>query len=556
MDAVFCVWRESLKAGVWFIAAVFLGGVLLGAGALLGGEALPAASALPSADAKNLQPLESRQLAERIDEYFVRYWQASSVVPAPRADDAEFLRRAYLDLVGKIPTVAEVRAFVGDTNATKRAELVDALLKRGACATHFANTWRGILLAGAADSPETRFLVPRLETWLKLRFAANAPYDQIARELLTATLNDNPQRAILSMDGAPDPLAFYQAAERKPEQLAASTSRVFLGVQVQCAQCHDHPRAHWTRQNFWSYAAFFADLDRSTDDSRSASGVISIKIPETETTVAAMYLDGSTPKFQPAESRRRALVRWLTADENRWFAEAAVNRVWEQLLGRGLVDPVDDLEADSAAEHAQLRQLLAQQFRLQRYDLQYLVRAITASRVYQLSSRSHTDKAPDRRHFACMPLRRMTGEQLFDSLVQATGTREAPVARGRAAVFSDAESMRAAFQQKFSDTSVARTEAETTILQALSLMNGKIVTDATDLKTSETLGAVANAPFLDTRAKVETLFLATLSRHPTIGESAQFVAYVEKGGPSKNADGALADVFWALLNCAEFSLVH
>src|SRR6185295_552339 len=174
-------------------------------------------------------------------------------------------------------------------------ELVDALLHRGACATHFANTWRTILLAGSSDSPETRILVPRLETWLKLRFAANAPYNQIARELLTATLNDNQQRALIAMDAAPDPSAFYQAAERKPEQLAASTSRVFLGVQVQCAQCHDHPRAKWTRQSFWSYAAFFADLESPADGqqkSDSNSATVSIKIPETDKTVPALYLDG------------------------------------------------------------------------------------------------------------------------------------------------------------------------------------------------------------------------------------------------------------------------
>jgi hypothetical protein len=513
--------------------------------------------------------LDQQQLATAIDDYFVRYWKQNGIEPAVAADDAEFLRRASLDLVGKIPSVSQARAFLDSANPDKRAELVDALLQEGACATHFANLWRATLLGGAADDQQTRALTPRLETWLTLRFTANMPYDQLVRELLLAPVAKGAQPQ-LGADGVADPAAFYQASSGKPEQLAASTSRVFLGLQVQCAECHDHPHRHWKQREFWSYAAFFtnlsgqqaaaedADEQRADDENleepaAAASPTGGLKIPHTDIVALPVFLDGSTTAAAAGGPRRVALVHWLTGRDNRWFAQAAANRLWEQLLGRGLVDPAEDLEAAGPNDHAELLAFVAGQFAAHDYDIRYLLRALAGTRLYQFSSRTSPSSPLERHYFARMPLRRMTGEQLVDSLIQATGLREPPAARNQP--LGD-DSLRAEFRQKFSEANVARTEGETTILQALSLMNGKLVAGAIDLAQGETLAAVVDAPFLDSQAKVEVLFLATLSRRPSADEGRQFVEYVESGGLKHDRAAALADVCWALLNSAEFVLVR
>ena len=216
--------------------------------------------------------------------------QSRNLRPAPLTNDSEFVRRSFLDLIGRIPSVAETRAFLDDTRPDKRTLLIEELLQRGAFAAHLANTWRDLLLAGNT-AIDARTQAPALETWLKLRFSANMPYDQLAGELLTATLEQNNPRA-------PSPLAFYQSAEFKPEQLAASVSKVFLGVQVQCAQCHDHPFADWKQPQFWSFAALFKNLDQP----RGAGMMLAekadsddIQIPGKEVLVPALFLDGSKP---------------------------------------------------------------------------------------------------------------------------------------------------------------------------------------------------------------------------------------------------------------------
>ena len=540
--------------GKQFLVCV-LAGLLCFRGLLIAAD--PPALANTAIATERGQILDDRQLAAAIDAYFEQYWAAQSIEPAAEADDAEFVRRVYLDFAGKIPPVSEVRTYLESVNSTKRAELIDSLLQQGAYARHFANRWSEVLLAGANDNAETRALAPRLETWLRLRLAANVGLDQIAAELLTPRAEDTAARRVQAADAVPDPSAFFQAADRKPEQLAANTSRVFLGLQVQCAQCHDHPQSHWTRREFWSFAALFTDYgDGPPGGGLSATNpaeFAGLKIPETETYAPTVFLDGSVPDATAARSRRVALVRWLTGPDNRWFSLALANRIWEHLLGRGLIDPTDDLEAAGPNDHPELLARVAEQFRAHDYDLQYLLRAISATRLYGFSSRRDPERPTARHQFARMPLRKMTAEQLFDSLVQATGLREA--AASRAAV-SDIDSIRGGFREKFSDPSIARTEAETSILQALSLMNGKLVMDGTALAQGETLAAVVDAPFLDTGGKIDTLFLATLSRRPAEAESRQFREYVERSAAQKVPNAALADVFWALLNSAEFMLVH
>ncbi len=505
--------------------------------------------------------LNAEQLTVHIDQALLAAWARDKIEPAPPADDAEFLRRVYLDVIGKIPSVAELQEFLADSKSDKRRRVLDDLLRRGAHAQHFANTWRGLMLAGAAENIEAQINTPQFETWLRLRFAVNAPYDLLVGELLTAPLDATPQVNVARnrRSFVPSPAAFYQANEQKPEMIAASTTRIFLGVQVQCAQCHDHPFAHWTRREFWSMAAFFdkpAAQPGAKDAKPKSGSPNAILIPDTQIVVEPAFLDGSQPDFASGSAKRELLSRWITQTDNPYFARAAVNRLWDHFLGRGFVHPVDDLDKANPPSHPELLDEMARQFALHHFDLNYLVRAITATRAYQLSSRATAIGEDDLAKFARMPLRRMTADQLFASIVQATGFREERRAAQRGVVLPDTTSAAAEFRNRFADQSVPRTEAETSILQALALMNGKLISDATDLAKSETLVAVAEAPFMNTDQRVDSLFLATLSRKPAPEELSQFVEYVDRGGPGQDGKKALADVFWALLNCAEFALNH
>jgi hypothetical protein len=489
------------------------------------------------------QPLSPTELAHRVDHLLAEARARAGRRAAPPASDAEFLRRIYLDLHGRIPPVAAVRAFLADDRPDKRALVVERLLDHGAHAAHFAHSWRELLLAGASGGLEARAYVPAFDAWLRLRFAAGTPYDQIMQELLIAAPAPGSARA--AVDASPSPLAFYQAHEHQASQLAAGASRALLGVQVQCAECHDHPFADWKREQFWALAAFFAGLDGA------APGDGRLQIPGTPTRVAPRFLDGTVPDASSGHSKRVLLARWLTARSNSRFAKAAANRLWEHFFGRGLVHPVDHFDPANPPSHPELLDELARQFVLHDYDLKYLVRALTATRAYQLSSRAESARDDDLSHFVRMPLRRMTGDQLFDSIVQATGYRDDDAEAGARLTL-----VRAEFQARFSDPNVPRTETETSILQALAMMNGPFVSGAVSLSTSHTLLAVAEAPFLDTPARVETLFLATLSRPPDAEELARCAEYVQTGGPTNDSRAALADVFWALLNSAEFVLNH
>ncbi|HEV3022591.1 MAG TPA: DUF1549 and DUF1553 domain-containing protein, partial [Pirellulales bacterium] len=507
--------------------------------------------------------LTPQELAAHIDATFEADWRAAGVTPAPGADDAEFMRRVYLDITGKIPSVAEAQAFLDDTASDKRHRLVENLLSRGSFAAHFANVWRELILPGTNTNNETRALAPAFEAWLKVRFAANVPYDALVSELLTARLTAAAQpivgrRAPL----APSPAAFFQVNENKPENLAANASRIFLGMQVQCAQCHDHPFSHWKRQEFWALAAFFGGVQPNMEQpegeavpvATTSISPLSIKIPETDTIVEARFLDGSAPPFRAGEDARLTLSRWLTGRQNRYFAKAAVNRLLDLFYGHGFVEPVDDLDERHPPSHPELFEEIATQFACHRYDLKFLVRTITATRAYQLSSRTDSEAADAAasgatEHFARMPLKRMTPEQLYDSLLEATAFRDSSQPQNpNPNPFSD-DTMRGQFLARFADESARRSEAQTSILQALSLMNGSFTAGAASPDRGQLLSAVNELPYLDTAGRIETLYLATLSRRPTADESSRVVAYL---GRSSDEKEGLADLFWALLNGAEF----
>lgn len=504
---------------------------------------------------------DARQLAARIDRHVDAKLEKAGVKPAPLVDDAGFYRRASLDLAGKIPQVSDVRKFLADKSPEKRVKAVEALLDSPGYANHMTNLWLELLLPEANSDIQNRFLVINMQRWLRYQFAENRGYDKLAYDLVAMPAqsgrdNMNFQR-FYDGSGKPSPANFYIAKKIKPEEMAASIARVFMGVRLECAQCHDHPFGKWKREEFWSQAAFFAGFKPPKNQDffigpigPEAPDRREMNIPNTDRVAQARFLDGSTPKWKFKTSARTTLADWMTSKENQYFSKALVNRVWHQLFGIGLVDPVDDLVDDNVPSHPELLDMLAKEFAAHDFDVKFLLEAIVLSQTYQRQSIVE-DLKQDVRLFGYVPMKGLTGEQLFDSLSVATGYRENTNLQQRIFGFG---TDRANFLEKFTDQE-KKTEYHTSIPQALTMMNNKLINDATDPSKGRILGAVVDSSFMNTSEKIETLVLAALSRKPTKEEAAKFLTYVQKQG-SRNEKKALSDVYWALLNSTEFKFNH
>lgn len=496
-----------------------------------------------------------KAVTAKVDKLLAASWEMNEIQPAPPASDAEFLRRAWLDLCGIIPPINDadgisgIYGFLQNDSPDKREQLIEALLNKPRHATHFANVWKNVMLP-----PEVNVLRfgggNGFEGWLRGHFADNTPYDDVVREILTATGTAN----------QPGPALYYSALQLKPEDLAASTSRIFLGTQIQCAQCHDHPFDHWKREDFWGYAAFFARLQQNpragqvmlqvneTDDGE-------VMIPGTEKAVLPRFLKGDVSSDEGNAGRRERLADWLTSAENEWFSRATVNRVWGLLFGRGIVDPVDDIGSHNPPSHPELLDMLSRDFAQSGFDVNRLIRILTMTRAWQLSSESTPDEHADVM-FARMAIKSLTAEQLYDCLAEAMHRREGVgPAQNRVFAARGINPNRAAFLAKFRAPTQGATEYEAGIPQALTLMNGADVRQATDLSESDLLVSL-QAPFFTNQRRVEVLFLSTLSRLPSEAERDKFLEYVEQGGTTNDSRAALSDVLWALLNSAEFILNH
>ncbi len=476
------------------------------------------------------EPPNDRAVAERVDRLLADSWKTAGITPVGRSEDAEFHRRAYLDLTGKIPPVAEVRRFLADKTADKREVLVERLLKEPTHAAFFAAQWRHLLAPDAENNPGREAAVTSLDAWLRRQFAANVPYDRWTRELLTYP----PPQQTDADPAAPSPRLFYLGREDKPEELAAATARLFLGVRLECAQCHNHPFARWKQEDFWSQAAFFVELRRP--------GVRTVALPGKERTVGARFLDGKA--LADKGDARALLAAWITDENNPYFAAAIVNRLWAHFFGIGLVDPVDDFGPENRPSHPEVLEELTRAFITSGYDQRFLIRVLTKTRAYHLTSAAPDGKPGDQRSFSRMNVKSLSPEQVFDSLIQATALREPQAAR-----------FRTRFLTRF-PRGESQLEGRTSIPQALALMNGELLAAAVDPDGDNTLGAVVASPYLNTGEKIDTLFLAALSRLPRDAERQRFVAYVDKREADGKQKQALSDVFWALLNSPEFLFNH
>lgn len=505
-----------------------------------------------------------KRLSQQIDQLIDQSKQRNRIVSSPHSTDSEFMRRVSLDIRGKIPPVAELRRFLADQDPKKREKLIDQLLASPGFVVHFSNIWRSILLPEATTDLQAQGQIPEFDAWLRGQLVNNTPFDDIVRQIINSPLDANRlQEASGNLQGL-TPRAYYISKQLKPENLAASTSRVFLGVRIECAQCHDHPFDTWKQNQFWQYAAFFSNIgplqQNAGNNSQNVREVLEkpqIKIPDTDQLVEAIFLDGVKPDWDTADvNPRLRLSQWMTSPQNPYFAKATVNRLWSLFFGRGLIDPVDDFSSTNQATHPELLDLLATQFREHNYDLKYLIREITNSRTYQLSSLQTDPSQSKSEWYGKMPTRGLTAEQIFANLVQATGFFQQTTEMNPFPLAPGGNSPQAEIVSLFNTATENQSEPRATILQALALMNGAFITNATSLEQSDVFTAIVDFPGLSVEKKIEAFFLTTLSRFPTDRESIRLAAYITSVKSEEQQTRAYSDLFWALLNSSEFLLNH
>jgi hypothetical protein len=505
--------------------------------------------------------MTAQELADWIDKRFEEEYQKAGTKPGDLVDDGTFLRRVYLDLQGRIPTVAQLRDFMAEESSFKRQDYVDRLLtsdkrpeqfsKRSA--DHLARVWRRMMIPAASPAVGVG---PQLDPWLAKQFSANTPYDQVARKLMLVAPAQNLRGLATGAIPAeqpmtPDPDAaagfFQQAVGQTPENLAAAYVRVFLGVRLHCAQCHDHPLADWKRNDFWGIAALLSPGEAKSDAAAKAPTIT----PGTETisfTAKLLWEKEPLKEIPAGKSSRELLADWMFSKDNPNFAATAVNRVWQYLCGRGLAGSVDNLDQVSPQERKILDDL-AKLFVENGYDVRWLITGICKSKVYQqMVVPQGTGREQD--GFVHRPLKALLPEQVFDSLEQALAL---PVAAADKGPRFNGER----------DQFVARMNESTTetpadfkggIPQALMLMNGKLTADATSLEASRTLRAVVEAPFLSNEQKIETLYLAAVTRKPRAEEMEYLLKHVASRATDEERKQAYAEIMWGLLNGPEFVL--
>jgi hypothetical protein len=357
-------------------------------------------------------------LSKRIDELLAASWEKAGIKPAPLATQSQLYRRLSLDLTGKIPDLTSARDFWDDMSQStwgwlatedvfrrerpsKRWDWVEALLEKEDPATkaslfarHWAAIYRHIMLPNtAANNPNFGNLQPGFENWLYQKLKANTGYDKLAHELLTSNVNNPGFNPGFGGQGGGSPAAFYFANENKAENLAGAAGRVFLGVKIDCAQCHAHPFAKWQKQQFWEFAAFFSGIGNQFNPRGQPFNPNSrkITIPGTNKEVTAKFLDGAEPVWKDGVDTRTVLADWVVAPENPFFAKASVDLVWSYFFGNSLLEPILEPSDDYPVTYPELLDELSKQFIASGYDLKFLVRAIVHSEAYQRSSEGKKD---------------------------------------------------------------------------------------------------------------------------------------------------------------------
>jgi hypothetical protein len=479
--------------------------------------------------------------------------QKFGITPSEPAGDATFLRRAYLDVIGRLPTPEEARAFFAESDPGKRGRLVDRLLERPEYADHWANKWVDLL----RPNPYRVGIkaVWNLDAWVREQFRKNLPYDEFVRQVVAArgsTFRDGP--SVVFRD------------RREPPEVATMVSQLFLGIRLECARCHHHPFESWGQDQFYSFAAYFARVGRkgvglSPPISGGEEVVFAAKSgqvthPLTGQVLAPRPLFGKAEAADdPEDDPRDALAKWMTAEDNPYFARVIVNRVWADLLGRGIVEPVDDLRATNPPSNAALLAAMAEDFRRHGCDLKHLIRTVMGSAVYALSSTPNDRNVSDTRNFSRHYRQRLRAEVLLDAIADVTGVPEtfdgAPPGTRAAAVWTHRSP--SLFLDTFGrpdpnqDPPCERT-SDTSVVQALHLMNSPAL--HVKITSDKALPARLVKQGAKPEEVVDELYLRAFNRRPDAEERDFALGLFREEGA--DARKAAEDLLWALLNSAEF----
>lgn len=471
------------------------------------------------------------------------------IIPSNVCDDPTFLRRASLDICGALPTRAEYEKFVVDKNPQKREKLIDDLLGR----KEFAEMWvmKFAELLQMRTTNEVSYKPMLLYyNWLQERIANNVPMNKIVQELLSASGGTFSNAA-----------TNYYQIERDTLKVSENVAQVFMGMRIQCAQCHNHPFDRWTMDDYYSFAAFFAQIGRKgAEDPRELiifnSGGGEVQHPVGNRVMAPKFLGGATPNLAGVD-RRASMAEWLASPQNPFFATNLANIVWAHFFGTGIVEPVDDVRVSNPASNPELLEALGKKFTEYNYDFKKLVRDIGTSRTYQLVTATNETNRLDDRNFSHAAVRRIRAEVLLDCISQATetknkfpglpnGARAVQIADGRVSTY-----FLTTFGRATRDTVCScEVKMEPNLSQALHLLNGEAA--------HQRVASGGLVPRLINEKKspdqiIEELYIRCLSRTPTAEERKKLSEILKQ---EKDVAKALEDVFWALMNSKEFLFNH
>lgn len=513
---------------------------------------------------------QEKPLRQRIDAELRAAWQREKITPAPRTEDAAFLRRIYLDLAGTVPSYEEAKQFLDDKDSAKRDKLIDKLLADPRFAVAQAQLWDLVFFGRNPPNGDATRKRDGFRKWLEGEFAKNVPYDQWVRKLLLA------EESVTGL--------FYVQYQRQIEETTVAVSRIFMGTQLQCARCHDHPYEQITQKDFYGMAGFFARLtfvdsgggqarrylvgEKSTGDvlfSGSAKeqmpgrkgepikpkflGGAPLDEPPLPKDFKEPDIKGNKTPPKPLFSRKEKFVAWLTAPENPYLAKAVTNRVWAQFMGRGQVHPVDDLSDKNTPTHPELFQAMTKALADHKYDLKWYIREIVNSDAYQLASNGSKDTDPIPQYYQRGRVRPLSAEELQEAMREATGTNAANRLAGKPAPEMATSEYMARF---FGEPTNGRGDFQAS-LQAHLFMNnsGNIRQMLYQRKGSLTDDLLKSKDAWPD--KVDRLFLTVLTRLPRQDERDRFVSFLTT---EQRADALVPEAIWALLNCAEFRFNH
>jgi hypothetical protein len=503
---------------------------------------------------KNLQYTRP-QLAEAnfIDKLVNEKLHKLRIVPSGDCSDEVFLRRAYADVIGELPTVEEYQRFVSNSAANKREQLVDELLERKEFTELWVMKFAELLQIRTNNQNQVSYKSTLLYfNWLQDRIARNVPFNKIVQELLSA-----------SGGTFKNPATNYYQIEKDTLKLTENLAQVFMGMRIQCAQCHNHPFDRWTMDDYYSFGAFFAQIGRKgSEDPRELvvfnSGGGEMKHKVDGRAMKPKFLGGAEPEIKPGQDRRSALAEWLASPENPFFAKNLANIVWAHFFGLGIVQPVDDVRISNPPSNPELLEELGKKFTEYNYDFKRLVRDICLSKTYQRTTQANDSNKLDERNFSHSLIRRLRAELMLDAISQVTGTknkfRGLPLG-ARAVQIADGNVsnyfLRTFGRADRGTVCSCEVKMDPNLGQALHLLNG----DTTQSKIGE--GKVVDEQLkagATPEQVIDNLYIRCFSRRPGDAERAQLLTAVNED-PAKRQQ-ALEDVFWALLNSKEFMFNH